>query len=612
MPPSANKTLRKPPDPSSRPGPGPITRSTTKTTARSTPPVTTQPDPVASTQAQPAHLSDIDEDQPMFEATALFIISQRLKKLVDEYELPDELERILLKLSRFAGKNGIKAGKKEILQVCVEDVRELRQDLVDEISTNYKTLEAKLADLASSQDQILKVTNAITKEAEGLNKAAKKIEHEVTKVTDTTDQIATTTKSYKDAVLANPNAPPGSMANLRILDDLERKAKQILVEVHGDTLSGKSLTEIRDKANKAISEIDADGDDQDDQDDPLGKVEVDFVTKIRGEAILLQLNSKLSADWLRDPIIESKFIEKFANDSYFVDRKYSIIVPRTPITFEPENEANLRELEEGNNLGPHEIVKAKWIKPVNKRREGQTHAYATIVLNSPVIANLLIRKGIQIHGVRTRPTKMTKQPTQCMRCRYWGHLAYQCLNAKEACGGCGEEHSTSNCNNPQKRYCVSCKSSTHASWDRNCPEFIRRRDSMNEKYPENNLPFFPTDEEWTLTTRSDNIPLENRFPKQYAVNILPPSTTAKHLRPQTHNKPKRQGKQGTQPGQGPQGNGTNPIEKYFTRPHLNSTQNSSSAGSGDTPVPAHQNHPNTTPPAQTSGNAPPGNNPGWN
>ena len=528
--------------------------------------------------------------------------------------MPEEFKKTLAKLSKFASKSGIKAGKKEILQISVEDVRVLRQDLVGEISANFETLEAKLDDLASSQDQILKATTVITKEAEGLNKAAKKIEHEVTKVNDTTDQIATTTKSYKDAVLTSPNSPPGNMVSFKLRDDLERKAKQILVDMHGDNFGTKSLTEIRDKANGIIAEIEAEELDKEDPDPdhPKGKIEVDFVNKTRGDTILLQLNTKLAAEWLRDPVIESKFTKKFANDSYFVDRKYSIIVPRTPITFEPENEANLRELEEGNNLGPHEIIKAKWIKPVNKRREGQTHAYATIVLNSPIIANLLIRKGIQIHGVRTRPTKMTKQPMQCMRCRHWGHLAYQCLNAKEACGGCSEEHNTGNCNNPQKRYCVSCKSSTHASWDRNCPEFIRRCESINEKYPENNLPFFPTDEEWTLTTRSDNIPLENRFPKHYAVNNLPPSTTAKHLRPQTRIKPKRQGKQGTQSGQGPQGNSTNPIEKYFTRPHLNSTQNSSSAGSGDTPVPAHQNHPNTTPPAQTSGNAPPGNNPGWN
>ena len=442
----------------------------------------------------------------------------------------------------------------------------------------------------------------------------------MTKVNDVTDQIATTTKSYKDAVLAGPNSPPGNAANFRLLDDLERKAKQILVDVHGGDIGTKSLTEIRDKANEIIAEIEAEELDEGDPDPdhPKGKTEVDFVNKTRGDTLLLQLNTKPAAEWLRDPIIEAKFTKKFANDSYFVDRKYNILIPRTPITFDPANEASIREIEEGNNLGPHEIVKAKWIKPVNKRREGQTHAYASITLNSPVIANLLIRKGIEIHGVKTRPTKMTRQPTQCMHCRYWGHMAYQCINAKEACGSCGEEHKTANCTNPQKRYCVSCKDTTHASWDRNCPEFIKRCESLNEKYPENNLPYFPTDEDWTLTTRPDSIPLDSRFPKRYAVNSLPPTATAKQMRfqHQTRGKPKRQTKHSTQPGQGPQGNATNPIEKYFTRSQPNTTQNSSTAGSGDPPVPAQsknsEKHPNTNAPAQMSGSEPAGNNLKWN
>ena len=88
----------------------------------------------------------------MFEATALFIISQQLEKLINEYEMPEEMGKTLAKLSRFASKSGIKAGKKEILQISVEDVRVLRQDLVGEISASFEAMETKLANLASNQD----------------------------------------------------------------------------------------------------------------------------------------------------------------------------------------------------------------------------------------------------------------------------------------------------------------------------------------------------------------------------------------------------------------------------------------------------------------------------
>jgi hypothetical protein len=35
------------------------------------------------------------------------------------------------------------------------------------------------------------------------------------------------------------------------------------------------------------------------------------------------------------------------------------------------------------------------------------------------------------------------------------------------------------------------------------------------------MPFYPTDQDWTLVSRPSRIPLEQRFPTAYAVNSLP-------------------------------------------------------------------------------------------
>ncbi len=35
------------------------------------------------------------------------------------------------------------------------------------------------------------------------------------------------------------------------------------------------------------------------------------------------------------------------------------------------------------------------------------------------------------------------------------------------------------------------------------------------------MPYFPTDQDWTLITRPSRVPLEERFPKHLAVNALP-------------------------------------------------------------------------------------------
>src|SRR4029077_3709688 len=57
--------------------------------------------------------------------------------------------------------------------------------------------------------------------------------------------------------------------------------------------------------------------------------------------------------------------------------------------------------------------------------------------------------------------------------------------------------------------------------DRACPEFNRRCAIQDERNPENAMPFYPTEHDWTLTARPHRIPLDERFPGRYAVNSLP-------------------------------------------------------------------------------------------
>lgn len=446
--------------------------------------------------------------------------------------MPDEMKEDLDRIIRVTSKMGVREGKKDIIQITLGDVRDIRKDLMADLTSRYNTLEDTLNSLKSGQEQILKATDRITSETSGINASTKELESRVTKVTDATDQIASTTRSYRDAILAQPH---GTTADLKLKDDLERKAKQILVGIHGDTLDGKSHSDIVNRANDIISGLV-------DMPERPEKVQIELATITRSKALLLQMNTKQAADWLRDPLVETKFTELFAKDSYFIDRTYSVIVPRTPIIFEPADATHLREVEEANDLIPNSIKKARWIKPIARRRDGQTHAYAILTLKSPSAANHLIRNGIKVCGVKLSPSKLKQEPLQCLRCRGWGHIAMQCQSDIEVCGACSENHSTRDCSNPHKRICATCKDNTHASWDRNCPAFIQRCEAYNNRFPENNLPFFPTDEDWTLTTRPDKIPFEKRFPPQYAVTSLP-ITVATRNQSQSQNKAKRRNPQ---------------------------------------------------------------------
>ena len=44
---------------------------------------------------------------------------------------------------------------------------------------------------------------------------------------------------------------------------------------------------------------------------------------------------------------------------------------------------------------------------------------------------------------------------------------------------------------------------------------------MDERNPENNMPFFPTEQEWSQVVRPSRINMDERFPDKYAVNSLP-------------------------------------------------------------------------------------------
>jgi len=198
----------------------------------------------------------------------------------------------------------------------------------------------------------------------------------------------------------------------KALGDMDCRAKQLLVDIYGDegnaTLE-KSLTELIAKANEVLDGMsDA---------DKLGKVKVKAVLKTKKNAILLMLNSKEAADWIREVGNEETFADTFSKGAHIRDREYILVVPRVPLTFKPENQLHLREIEKANSLPTRIIHKARWIKPAACRQAGQTHAHAILTIASVNIANKLIKDGLGICSSLIRPTKQKQEPIQCMKYR---------------------------------------------------------------------------------------------------------------------------------------------------------------------------------------------------
>jgi len=379
----------------------------------------------------------------------------------------------------------------------------------------HGSLTGHLNGITASTNVILETVEKTLKATEDLKGGTNDLICRVGNVTSVADKIASTTQSYRDVLVARQAPSHKNNVDPKVLGDMERKAKQILIDTfdeEGTNTLEKSQLELVDKANEVISKLT-------DASKPE-KARVDSAIKTKKGAILLTLNSKEAAAWIREPEIEMAFADSFAKGAHIRDREYSLVLPSVPLTFEPDNETHLREVEEVNSLPYRAIRKARWIKPVGRRRPEQTRAFAILTVSSVDTANKLIKDGIAICSNIIRPTKQKQEPVQCMKCRRWGHFAANCPDAEDTCGTCGGKHRTSNCDRKDKLHCVSCGDNSHASWDRACPEFIKRCALLDERNPLNGMPFFPTDQDWTLVSRPSRIPLEERFPATFAVNSL--------------------------------------------------------------------------------------------
>ena len=122
-------------------------------------------------------------------------------------------------------------------------------------------------------------------------------------------------------------------------------------------------------------------------------------------------------------------------------------------------------------------------------------AHAVFTITFAETANLIIKGGINVYGTRPKVERIKQEPIQCLKCKGWEHKAQDCTAASDTCGTCGDDHRTNICDNKSKIHCASCNNNDHASWDRACPEFLRRCAIYDDRYPENNLVYFPTEQD---------------------------------------------------------------------------------------------------------------------
>lgn len=428
--------------------------------------------------------------------TPLSNIAKGIQKIIETYNPKDQIRLALTEILGYA----MKAAEEEAKSLATKDLT--------------VSLEAKLTE-SSKQ---------FAKSAERIEAVATEIQAKLAAVASTTTQLETTANSYKDALLKVPPIQHHSVEGQGIMDpalgrNADRKARQVLVDFLDDQMNSLSETAIKEKVTDAVNKVTSPA--------PPKDFTVEEVTKLRNNGLVILFGSKEVVKWLQDPEAELLFTGHLSNGASIRQRQHIILVPKIPITLDPSNEMHIREIEEANCLKEHVISKIRWIKPERRRKPDQRLAHATFSFTSAEVANLCIRDGLLVHRVKTYPSKMKQEPMQCLKCRKWGHFTNSCLATKDTCGMCGGDHWTNVCNETSKRHCASCNSNSHASWDRQCPEFLRRCTLFDESHPDNALKYFPTEEPWTKVIRPPKIPFADHFPTCFVVGSLPPPNNDK-------------------------------------------------------------------------------------
>ncbi len=410
----ANAQHTPPPPPDNTPR----TRAKTRMEKAHTPDATTKKDHIAPAETQQA--KSPAPSPPLPSPPALLKVASMIEQITTKHSLPGQVKRALVEVVDYARKAAEMEESKGSPTVLIP-VKAFHEQLRSDLRYLYSALEAKFTDLQAGQSKLLTSAESLNKTSENLQTSTRELEGKVDKVTVATDRIVTTTTSYRDALLAKPAGQNKSNANPKVISDLERKDRQVLVgysSAEDNATLGTSLLALKDKANQILASMD----------DPSRPelTKVDNITRTRDGSLLLLFNSKEAVTWIKNPDKEDKFIDNFAVGAYFRDRSYNILLRWVPTTFDPDNRPHLREVEEANSLPDHSIQKARWIKPTMRRRAGQTRAHAILTLTTADTANQVIRNGVDICGIRARAEKSKLEPLQCLKCRGWEHKAQNC------------------------------------------------------------------------------------------------------------------------------------------------------------------------------------------
>ncbi|KAG2130233.1 hypothetical protein DEU56DRAFT_955912 [Suillus clintonianus] len=308
--------------------------------------------------------------------------NQKAKTISDA--ISKQLEEPLTRLNKLANTNIQENANLDAINETMKKAEASIDKITNTIEEIKNTIEQITPTINTAQNGTTNTTNIET--------SLEKIQQEVT----TLVKESVHKNGYKTALLSGlDNNANDHTTQIAARDAI--KARQILINV---TLDGPiapskvSHAQLVEKIQTAISSLD-------DADKPI--LVIKNINQYRNGGTVIEMTTAEAAEFLKKNTVKEELIKKLDPKAVFKDRGYPVVIQFVPLTYDPDNQNHIRELEAENNWEEGTITLARWIKPPNKRNEQQRVAHLLIILKNPNNANEGIRNGITLENAR--PTK---------------------------------------------------------------------------------------------------------------------------------------------------------------------------------------------------------------
>ena len=310
-----------------------------------------------------------------------FLESISLTESEDCYDL-ELLAAILMQISLLPG---IKSNKwntnavKAVAYLLGElDATEGRRSIADAISAQLAGQMETLQETAAVvvHDACSKMQEVAMKMAEQVTEAAANLKADVDKsapsVRDNATKLTETAGTYWDVlargVPSNPSthttAQHESMLTPRSQAREGVRLRQILININTGPefstappslgLLSSSVTTLKITLNSALDGCHANTESV--------RHQAKAATHLRNGGILMELGSDEAVTWFADVAVRSSFLEIIHPGTTIKSRDYHIVVQFVLLTFKPDNDEHLQEVEDVNGIPKGSLVKARWIK----------------------------------------------------------------------------------------------------------------------------------------------------------------------------------------------------------------------------------------------------------